>query len=79
MHTYIVLLNPALSSYVRATLQLHTLPVDCARELFKPLVSLTVCNEKHFSYSWQVMELQRLAQRWQIIPLKGKSNQCLRC
>jgi len=28
------------------SLQLHNSPVVCARELFKPSVSLQVCNEK---------------------------------
>jgi len=40
-----------MSCYFHATLQLHNSPVNCARELFKPLkvfASLLVCNEEKF-------------------------------
>jgi len=37
VYKYILLWNHALSHYFCATLQLHNLPVDCARELFNPL------------------------------------------
>jgi len=45
-----------MNCYFHATLQLHNLSVDCARELFKPLkdvASLRVCNEKNFFVSKQ--------------------------
>jgi len=55
VYEYIVLINPALSRYFRASLQLHNTPVDCARELFKPSkdsASLLVCNEKKLSFGF---------------------------
>jgi len=45
-----------MSLYFHATLQLHNLLVDCARELFKPSkdsASLQVCSEnKYFRVSF---------------------------
>jgi len=38
-----------MNRYFRTAMQLHNLPVDCARELFKPSkdsASLQVCNDK---------------------------------
>jgi len=45
----IILRKQASSRYFRTTLQLHNMPVDCAKELFTPakdLASLLVCKEK---------------------------------
>ena len=36
VYEYIVLQNPALNHYFCTILQLHNLPVDCVKELFKP-------------------------------------------
>jgi len=39
------------------TLQLHNLPADRAKELFKPLKdssSLLVCNKKNVSFGFQI-------------------------
>jgi len=50
VYEILILSNHALSHYFRATLQLHNLLVNCAKELFKPLkdlVSLLACNEKY--------------------------------
>jgi len=46
----IVLKNPALSCYFCAILQLHSLPDDCARELFKCSKDLACLPVKNPSF-----------------------------